>query len=379
MVSTSQSPTRFLHRACLLCVRLVPESREIVLFSPRVGAYSAVNGPVRPQIVLKGPFSANGKCCFGRPIWRAPEGIPGVASRNLFGGPALAQLFPHILLDPRILIAQRTVAGLPTQDRTFLGLICSVPPLSLSIGQLPADRRGTAVQTASDFSTRNTIIFPQGYHSPLFSAKMVVAHRTASFGDKFLLTLLFYQIAAFLWAFFSSAVALPIVIRPRESPDAKRRGDAPAPFLMARSLPLARFGGCATLFRWWGYYGAQVRTLIWIRILRERGLEENAFRCGRCTTCEGFPLGKLSPKVTDEGATGLPNGAKKHSVGATGGSPSFLQGKVGYQIAPHPTRLRRPTFPPQGKALGMSLIWKPSFTKMLSNMFFPGKCVPNRF
>ena len=114
----------------------------------------------------------------------------------------MAQLFPHILLDPRILIAQRTVAGLPTQDRTFLGLICSVPPLSLSIGQLPADRRGTAVKTASDFSTRNTIIFPQGYHSPLFSAKMVVAHRTASFGDKFLLTLLFYQIAAFLWAFF---------------------------------------------------------------------------------------------------------------------------------------------------------------------------------
>ena len=114
----------------------------------------------------------------------------------------MAQLFPHILLDPRILIAQRTVAGLPTQDRTFLGLICSVPPLSLSIGQFPADGRGTAVKTASDFSTRNTIIFPQGYHSPLFSAKMVVAHRTASFGDKFLLTLLFYQIAAFLWAFF---------------------------------------------------------------------------------------------------------------------------------------------------------------------------------
>ncbi len=194
MVSTSQSPTRFLHRACLLCVRLVPESREIVLFSPRVGAYSAVNGPVRPQIVLKGPFSANGKCCCRRPIWRAPEGIPGVASPQFVRGPALAQLFPHILLDPRILIAQRTVAGLPTQDRTFLGLICSVPPLSLSIGQFPADGRGTAVQTASDFSTRNTIIFPQGYHSPLFSAKMVVAHRTASFGDKFLLTLLFYQI-----------------------------------------------------------------------------------------------------------------------------------------------------------------------------------------
>ena len=27
--------------------------------------------------------------------------------------------------------------------------------------------------------------------------------------------------------------------------------------------PLARFGGCGTLFRWWGYYEPHVRTLIW--------------------------------------------------------------------------------------------------------------------
>ena len=32
---------------------------------------------------------------------------------------------------------------------------------------------------------------------------------------------------------------------------------------MARSLALARFGGCSTLSRWWGYYGAHVRALIW--------------------------------------------------------------------------------------------------------------------
>ena len=61
---------------------------------------------------------------------------------------------------------------------------------------------------------------------------------------------------------------------------------------MARSLPLARFGGCATLFRWWGYYGAQVRTLIWIRILRERGLEENAFRCGDVPPAKASPWGE---------------------------------------------------------------------------------------
>src|SRR5699024_2550690 len=80
------------------CVRLVPESREIVLVSPRVGAYSAVNGPVRPQIVLKGPFSANGKCCCRRPIWRAPEGIPGVASPQFVRGTSIGSAFPaHIV------------------------------------------------------------------------------------------------------------------------------------------------------------------------------------------------------------------------------------------------------------------------------------------
>ena len=67
---------------------------------------------------------------------------------------------------------------------------------------------------------------------------------------------------------------------------------------MARSFPLAGFCGCGALFRWWGYYGAHLRALIW-----------GAFSC-RAAQPRGFPLGgKLSPKVTDEGATGLPNGA----------------------------------------------------------------------
>ena len=174
----------------------------------------------------------------------------------------MAQLFPHILLDPRILIAQRTVAGLPTQDRTFLGLICSVPPLSLSIGQLPADGRGTAVQTASDFSTRNTIIFPQGYHSPLFSAKMVVAHRTASFGDKLLLTLLFYQIAAFLWAFFFCCCTSYC-----NSPQ-RKSGSRPGPGGQRGAAPQGGFGGTppegtqrrAAPGRWSGFGPAQVQT-----------------------------------------------------------------------------------------------------------------------
>lgn len=85
-------------------------------------------------------------------IWKSPGGIPGVVSPQFVLGPALAQLFPHILLGPGILIVQPTVAGLPTQDRTLLSLLCSVPALSLSIRQLPADRRGTAVQETSDLS-----------------------------------------------------------------------------------------------------------------------------------------------------------------------------------------------------------------------------------
>ena len=67
----------------------------------------------------------------------------------------------------------------------------------------------------------------------------------------------------------------------RESPDAKSRGGMPPapPGLWPARYSLARFGGCAALFRWWGYYGAHLRALIW-----------DAFS-GRAAQPRGFPLG----------------------------------------------------------------------------------------
>ena len=50
------------------------------------------------------------------------------------------------------------------------------------------------------------------------------------------------------------------------------------------------------------------------------------------------------------GRPGCPTGQKKHSVGATGGSPPlFYKERLGTGSPPHPTRLRRPTFPPRGR------------------------------
>ena len=68
-----------------------------------------------------------------------------------------------------------------------------------------------------------------------------------------------------------------------------------------------------------------------------------------------LPLGgKLSPEVTDEGATGLPNGAEeKFRWGDRREPPSFLQGKVGYRIAPSSAPVcALGHLPPKGKALG---------------------------
>ena len=58
-----------------------------------------------------------------------------------------------------------------------------------------------------------------------------------------------------------------------------------------------------------GDYEAHLCALIWIRILREWGLGEKAFRCGGVPPAKASPWGKLSPKVTDEGVIDLPNGA----------------------------------------------------------------------
>ena len=73
------------------------------------------------------------------------------------------------------------------------------------------------------------------------------------------------------------------------------------------------------------------------------------------------------------GRSGCPTGQEKNSVGATGESRSdFLQGKVGYQIAPSSaTVCALGHLPPKGKALGGggTAGWNLSFTKMLSNIF----------
>ena len=52
-----------------------------------------------------------------------------------------------------------------------------------------------------------------------------------------------------------------------------------------------------------------------------------------------------------------PTEQKKNSVGATGGSPPFLflQGKVGYWIAPSSDPASPAHLPPKGKALGVGM------------------------
>ena len=61
-------------------------------------------------------------------------------------------------------------------------------------------------------------------------------------------------------------------------------GGPPPPLFRARLLSLARFGGCAALFRSMGYYGAHVCTLIWrlsfIKMLFSIFLLENASQIG---------------------------------------------------------------------------------------------------
>ena len=131
------------------------------------------------------------------------------------------------------------------------------------------------------------------------------------------------------------------------------RGASPwTPSFMARSFPLAGFGGCTALFRWWGYYGAHVRALIWIRILREQGLGAKAFCCRGIPPAEGFPLGgKLSPEVTDEGRPGCPTEQKKNAVEATAGRLSlFYKERLGTGSPPHPPQCAHwATFPQRGR------------------------------
>ena len=56
------------------------------------------------------------------------------------------------------------------------------------------------------------------------------------------------------------------------------------------------------------------------------------------------------------GRSGCPTGQEKNSVGATGESRSdFLQGKVGYRVAPSSDPASPAHLPPKGKALGVGV------------------------
>ena len=69
-------------------------------------------------------------------------------------------------------------------------------------------------------------------------------------------------------------------------------GGPPPPFLgpaRSHSLVLAWWGAAGRLL---GYFGAHLRALIWIRILREQGLGEKAFLCGVIPPTKASPWGE---------------------------------------------------------------------------------------
>ena len=95
-------------------------------------------------------------------------------------------------------------------------------------------------------------------------------------------------------------------------------GVAPwTPFFMARSFSLARFGGCSTLSRWWGYYGAHVRALIWklsfAKMLSSIFSLENASQIGFSIPEETAPLSyqrQRSPKRASESERAIKPGVQ---------------------------------------------------------------------
>ena len=108
---------------------------------------------------------------------------------------------------------------------------------------------------------------------------------------------------------------------------------------MARSFPLAGFGGCAALFRWRGYFVPHLRALIW-----------NAFSC-RIARPRGFPSGgSCHRRGRMRGRPGCPTGQEKKPIGATGSNPLFYKERLGTESPPHPPQCAHwGTFPPRGR------------------------------
>ena len=120
----------------------------------------------------------------------------------------------------------------------------------------------------------------------------------------------------------------------RESPDAKSRGGGPPPpRFRGRSLALARFGGCAALFRSIGYYEPHVRALIWrlsfAKMLFRIFFRENAFQIGLSIPEVTTPLSyqrQRSPKRASESERAINPGVQGRSPGPL--SPHF-SGEMG--------------------------------------------------
>ena len=95
-------------------------------------------------------------------------------------------------------------------------------------------------------------------------------------------------------------------------------GEGPRPpFFMGRSFPLARFGGCAALFRSWGYFEAHLRALIWglsfAKMLFSIFYPENASQIGFGIPEEIVPLsyqGQRSPKRANESERAMKPGSR---------------------------------------------------------------------
>ena len=116
-------------------------------------------------------------------------------------------------------------------------------------------------------------------------------------------------------------------------------GEGPRPpFFMARLLSLARFGGCAALFRSMGYYGAHVRALIW-----------GAFS-GRAAQPRGFPLGGrwAGEAGSDEGAICYPTfPCRKGTLSRLSPQRGFSIAPLGNPVAPSSVTFGD-SFPPRG-------------------------------
>ena len=155
----------------------------------------------------------------------------------------------------------------------------------------------------------------------------------------------------------------------RESPDAKSRGGvAPRPpFYKARSLALARFGGCAALFRSLGYYGAHVRALIWklsfAKMLFSIFFPENASQIGLSIPEVTTPLSyqrQRSPKRASESERAINPGVQGRSPGPLSPHFSGEMGTPAGQAGPRGAAPQGwlPRHPPRGYALAPGPTWQ---------------------